>query len=228
MPRVLLLAAAASASLALYPAHAQPTEIKTTLITQQTPVWCWAATASMALEVLGFPDIDPGKDYQCGVVVAAFPGCEDDCRECVTRLGPLSDMVGVLDRYRALSAKRGDGHSDELFSPNYVANPQWGRIKHSIDLSYPVIAGISPDGRPRSPARAQHVILIIGYDDNHRGTGEEWVILKDPYPYSPDDNPYTRAGYRFQTTSGTVQMPWSVLRDQLNLTSAVFLEEQSA
>ena len=223
----LALLAAVSVILVSHPARAERTELKTNLVTQQTPVWCWAATASMALRMLGFPDIDPARNYQCGVVVAAFPGCEDDCTECVTRLGPLSDMVGVLDRYKALAAARG-AEPDALFNPNYVADPQLSRIKRSLDLSHPVLAGISPDGRPRSPARAQHVVLITGYDDNHRGTGEDWVVVRDTYPYGDDGNPYVSAGYRFNAATGKVQLPWRVLRDRLNLSSAVFLEEQSA
>jgi hypothetical protein len=140
----------------------------------------------------------------------------------------LSDLVGVLDRYKVLSDERSGKQLNELFSPNYVSYPQWTRVKESLDLSYPVIAGISPDGAPANPSRAQHVVLITGYDDNHRGTGEDWVILRDTYPYAGNDNPYVKAGYRFQASTGKVQLPWRVLRDRLNLTSAVFLEEQSA
>jgi len=201
--------------------------MKASLVTQQTPVWCWAATASMALEMLGFPDIDPSKNYQCGVVVAAFPGCEADCTECVTRLGPLSELVGVLDRYKSLADKT-DWQSDVMFRPNYAAHPRWDRIKQSLDLSYPVIAGISPDRAPEFPGRAQHVILITGYDDNHLGTGEDWVTVKDPYPYAPGKSPYVSAGYRFRSASGQAQLPWRILQEKLNLSSAVFLEEQSA
>ena len=228
MRKIVLLVAAVSATLVMRPAYAQRTELKADLIAQQTPVWCWAATASMALELLGFPDIDPSRNYQCGVVAAAFPGCEDDCTQCVTRLGPLTNLVAVLDRYQDLTFERDGQTSAQTLSPNYVPNPQWKRIKQSLDLAYPVIAGISPDGRPNNPAQSQHAILITGYDDNYRGTGEQWVILRDPYPYAPRENPYVSAGYRFQAASGKAKLPWKVLRDRLNLTSAVFLEKQSA
>src|SRR3954470_24325853 len=119
MRKTSLLLAAVSTCFLSHPARAERAEIKAPLVTQQTPVWCWAATASMALEMLGFPDIDPSNNYQCGVVVAAFPGCADGCAQCVTRPGPLSDLVGVLDRYKALADKT-DWQSDGLFSPNYV------------------------------------------------------------------------------------------------------------
>jgi Papain-like cysteine protease AvrRpt2 len=226
--RLLLLAAASASLLTANPAHAQRTELKVPVITQQTPVWCWAATASMALRLLGFPDINPSRNYQCGVVAAAFPDCDDDCTKCVTTLGSMTMLVGILDRYRDLSLALGHASATERIKPNYVAYPGWIRIKHSIDLSYPVIAGISPDGKPDDPADSQHTVLITGYDDNYRGTGEAWVILKDPYPYDRGGDPYASAGYSYDARSGKAQLPWRVLRDRMNLTSAVFLETPSA
>lgn len=223
MRKAIAFIAAASAAVP-YPAAAAHTEIRTSLIAQQTPVWCWAASASMALKLLGFPDIDPGKNYQCGVVVAAFPGCEDDCAACVTRLGPLSDLVGVLDRYKGL-ADKGHAQTDALFSPNYVAHPRLDRIKRSLDLSHPVLAGISPDGVPEFPGHAEHVVLIT-YEEDYRGSGEDWVTVRDPFPYRAGRNPY--AGYRLQAATGRVQLPWRVLLTKLNLSSAVFLEERSS
>lgn len=197
-------------------------------MTQQTPVWCWAATASMALRLLGFPDINPARNYQCGVVAAAFRECEDDCTKCVTSLGSMTKLVAVLDRYKRLSLEGSSTLSMGRFSPNYAAHPGWTRIKRSLDLSYPVIAGISPDGKPADPAQSEHTVLITGYDDDYRGTGEAWVIIRDPYPYERGADPYAVAGYRFEEASGKAQLPWRVLRDRMNLTSAVFLEKRSA
>jgi hypothetical protein len=182
----------------------------------------------MALQLLGFPDLNPGRNYQCGVVAAAFPDCDDDCTKCVTPIDAMTNMVGVLDRYRDLAIQLNSAGFSGLFDPNYVSYPRWTRIKHSLDLSYPVIAGISPDGRPANPARSEHAILITGYDDNYRGSGEEWVIVRDPYPYARGTSPYASAGYPYQAASGTAQLPWRILRDRMNLTSAVFLEKLSA
>jgi hypothetical protein len=223
-----LLILAASASLVTQPVRAARTELTMPVETQQTPVWCWAATASMALQLLGFPDLNPGRNYQCGVVAAAFPDCDDDCTKCVTTIDAMTNMVGVLDRYRDLSIQRSSRPFFEAFNPNYVPYPHWARIKHSLDLSYPVIAGISPDGKPSNPARSEHAVLITGYDDNYRGSGEQWVIVKDPYPYASGASPYSNAGYPYQPASGTAQLPWRILRDRMNLTSAVFLEKLSA
>lgn len=220
MRRVLLLLAAMSASLFTEPAFAQRIELKTRLITQQTDVWCWAATAGMALELLGFADIDPGRNYQCGVVAAAFPECRNDCTQCDSWLPLMTGFLPLLVRYDLVA---GQGEPHMVLSPVYSSDPQWGRITRSLDLSYPVIAGISPDEMPDDPAAAEHSVLITGYDDDYRGTGQQWVVVKDPYPYDDGDNPYASVGYAYDAATGKAQLPWSVLRDRLNLTSAVFL-----
>jgi len=223
-----LLLAAASASLVAFPVHAERTELRVPFVTQQTPTWCWAATASMALRLLGFPDLNPARNYQCGVVAAAFEECQDDCTRCSTSLGSMDKLVGVLDRYKDLSLEVGDARPIHEFRPNYVSYPRWTEIKRSLDQSFPVIGGISPDAKPLDPAQSQHTVLITGYDDDYHGTGEEWVIIRDPYPYERGASPYAAAGYAFDAASGKARLPWRVLRDRMNLTSAVFLEKRSA
>ena len=224
----LLLLAAASASPVPHNVYAERIELRLPVITQQTPVWCWAATASMALENLGFPDLNPSKNYQCGVVAVAFEDCEDDCTKCVTSLGSLESLVTVLDRYRDLSAEQTGFTYSDRFSPNYAPHPSWGRIKSSLDLSYPVIAGISPDAKPEDPAQPEHTVLITGYDEDYRGTGQRWVIVRDPYPYERGASPYASAGFAYNAASGKAEIPWRVLRDRMNLSSVVFLEKTTA
>lgn len=182
----------------------------------------------MALAYLKFRDINPVKNYQCGVVAAAFPDCDDDCTQCDVPLDAMGNFVGLLQRYRRLAAARLPAGLKASFAPNYQSYPAWGRIKQSLNLSYPVIAGISPTARPNDPSLSQHAVLITGYDDNYRGTGEKWVVVRDPYPYERDENPYLGAGYSYHKASGKAVLPWRVLRDRLNLSSAVFLEKRSA
>ena len=228
MGRRLLLLAAVSASFISWPANARGKELKTHPITQQTPVWCWAATSSMALELLGFRNINPAKNYQCGVVAAAFPDCDDDCTKCVTSLGSMDRLVDVIQRYKELSLEGGSRKQPKALNPKYVSYPAWRSIERSIDSSYPVIAGISPDGEPDDAAQAEHAVLITGYDNDYRGTGEAWVTLRDPYPYARGDNPYTSAGYSYDAATRKARLPWRALRDRLNLTSAVFLKSEIA
>jgi len=224
--RFVLLAGAFAAS-AADPAFAHRHELNVRFMAQQSPVWCWAASASMALKYLGFPDINEVKNYQCGVVAAAFPECEDDCTQCDVALDKMSSFVTLLERYRDRTSARPIGVRAR-FSPSYVAYPEFAAIKRSIDLSYPVIGGISLGEKPDDPALSQHAVLITGYDDNHLGTGEAWVTILDPYPYSKGESPWASAGYRAGRSGRALTVPWRFVRDRMNLTAAVFLEKRSA
>jgi len=225
--RFLLLAAVCAAGFA-DPAFARHRELNVGLITQQSPVWCWAASASMALKYLGFPDINPVRNYQCGVVAAAFPDCEYDCTRCETPLDRMSTFVALLERYRERTKHSRPAARQLSLRPNYVAYPEFDRIKRSINLSYPVIGGVSVGRRPVNPAEAQHAVLITGYDDDYRGTGERWVVVMDPFPYAGGESPWLHAGYSARRSTGKLMVPWRVLRDRMNLSSAVFLEDRSA
>lgn len=225
---MLLLLAAWDASIGVQPAHAQQTELKTEFISQQTPSWCWAAAAGMALKFLKFADINPVRNYQCGVVAAAFPNCDDDCTRCDTSLGTMTGFVEVLNRYRALALHGKPVGLQRAFDPNYVAYPTYLHVRSSLNMSYPVIGGISADRKPLDPAEPQHAVLITGYDDDYQASGEAWVVLRDPYPYASGKNPWLNSGYPYRQDTGRAIVPWRVLRDRMNLSSAVFLERQTA
>ena len=177
----------------------------------------------MALELLGFPDINPGKNYQCGVVAATFPRCDDDCSKCDTTIPTMRSLIVVLNRYRDVAYADASA-AKPSFKPNYVAYPSLASIRRSLDRRVPVLGGVSPDWPPDSPEAAEHAILITGYDDDYMATGEPWVIVRDPYPYAPGENPWANAGYPYSGRTGTAVVPWSALRHRMNLTSAVFLE----
>ena len=91
-----------------------------------------------------------------------------------------------------------------------------------VDVSYPVIAGISPNEKPDDAARAEHTVLITGYNNKYRGTGEIWVTLRDPYPYGNVQSPYAKAGYSYDAATRRARLPWRVLRDRLEGASTVF------
>ena len=221
--RRLLLLAAVCASSGVQPAHARRTELRTELITQQTPSWCWAASASMALELLRFPDINEASNYQCGVVAAAFPSCGDDCTRCDMTLPTMVSLIEVLNRYREHASPQRLSGLQASFSPNYLPNPDFKSVRQSLDASFPVLGGISPDETPTDPAASEHAVLLTGYDEDYLGTGEPWIVVRDPYPYAAGENPWINAGYPFWRASGRALVPWRALRQRMNLTSAVFL-----
>lgn len=226
--RWVLALVAAGTAIGAEPAAGRSRELNIRLIKQETPSWCWAASASMALKFLGFPDINEVSNYQCGVVAATFPECEDDCTRCNVALDRMPSFVELLQRYRERASLDHPSRLQASLRPNYVAYPEFARIKRSIDRSYPVIAGISLGKGPADPALAQHAILIMGYDDHHGGTGEPWVVVMDPYPYERGDSPWANAGYRASASSGKLMVPWRFIRERMNLTSAVFLEDRTA
>jgi hypothetical protein len=225
--RGVLALVAAGAATGAAPATGHSRELNVGLVKQETPSWCWAASASMALKFLGFPDINEVKNYQCGVVAATFPECEDDCSRCNVALDQMPSFVELLRRYRDRASLEHPNRLQASLRPNYVAYPEFARIKRSINRSYPVIGGISLGQGPADPALAQHAILITGYDDDHRGTGEPWVVVMDPYPYERGESPWANAGFRARKSSGRLVVPWRFIRERMNLTSAVFLEDRS-
>ena len=177
----------------------------------------------MALELLGFPDINEARNYQCGVVAAAFPSCSDDCTRCDTTLPTMVSLIGVLNRYRELASPHRLSGLQASFSPNYAPNPTFRTVKQSLDSYLPVLGGISPDEAPADPAASEHAVLLTGYDEDYLGTGEPWIVVRDPFPYAKDENPWVNAGYPYWRASGRALVPWRALRERMNLTSVVFL-----
>jgi hypothetical protein len=60
---------------------------------------------------------------------------------------------------------------------------------HEIDANRPVLVGMSTTRR--TPGQAEHVALVVGYRDDG---GELELVVNDPYPYSPLQNPYLHYG----------------------------------
>jgi len=52
--------------------------------------------------------------------------------------------------------------------------------------------------------------------------------VRDPYPYAEGENIWINAGYPYTAKTGRALVPWPVLRDRMNLTSAIFLEKMTA
>jgi hypothetical protein len=218
-----LTAAFAVTILGAVPAAAR-VELPVPVVYQQTQVWCWAATATMALQYSGFPNVNPGANYQCGVVGVALPECKADCRLCIQPIGPLPNMVTVLRRYHAY-VRQNYGPNVPVLQPRYQAHPTFDQLKASINAGRPVIVGISPAGPPPNPALTQHAVLVTGYDEAVDGNGQRvrLVVLNDPLIYPQGQNPHVWAGGAVSPQSGKVTIRWEDLRNGLNLTSAVFL-----
>jgi len=55
----------------------------------------------MLLRHLGYPGINPARNYQCGIVGSLGGECWYNCSlpRCITGIGTLSAFAGVLERY---------------------------------------------------------------------------------------------------------------------------------
>ncbi len=189
------------------------------VVSQETPVWCWAASSEMVLNYLGYPNANPAGDFQCGIVAVTFPECDLNCFQCIAPIGPLPNGVDVLKNYINYSNRQGFYRDD--IRPRYVANPTFGEIRDAIDRGYPIIAGISPQGPPSNPAFTAHAVVITGYID--RGYSDRAVIVNDPlifqYGYA---NPYDVPGSAV-ADNGKAVVGWNVFLNGLNFTAAILM-----
>lgn len=110
----------------------------------------------------------------------------------------MSNIATVMSNYpySALRATNSDVRAIAAANMGSYLIPEF--IHEEIDLDNPVVAGISPSDAPGSsfrypPGLSRHVALIIGIE----GNGPEAILtVNDPYPFTPQDDPYTRAGAR--------------------------------
>ena len=80
---------------------------------QETPVWCWAAVGQMVFQHNGVGNINPGGDFQCGIVALLHPICNRDCRNCVVPAGSLFTMNNMLTEYPKVAVQRTGLHARE-------------------------------------------------------------------------------------------------------------------
>jgi len=87
----------------------------------------------------------------------------------------------------------------------------FARVQREIDNRHPIIAGISPSGKPPAWASSQHVALIVGYDDDG---DEPRLLVNDPYPFTTP-NPYAAADAE-SNGDGSYWISYDRFRDSLN------------
>jgi len=177
-------------------------------VAQQTPEWCWAATSEMVLSYYGYPNLNPGGDYQCGVVGAQGGICSANCAMCLNGGGTTQRIALVIRLYTIVAAQL-TGYTNSHFHPvaHGVLSPQ--QIVASIDNDAPVLAGITPNGIPFPPGLgiSQHAVLIVGYEGDAKALN---IILNDPYPYSGVIPPYIQVGGKL-LQSGQYEIPYQIL-----------------
>lgn len=161
---------------------------------QETYVWCWVAVGQMVFEHFDIPNVNPAGDYQCGIIGLLAAGsmrhdCAFRCQNCTVPAGSAAGVKNMIEEYPRRVASVGDEDVARLeasYRPNALS---FAAVQAEIDDDHPIIAGISPSGRPSRWATSQHVALIVGYDDDG---DEPRLLVNDPYPFS-GANPYIAA-----------------------------------
>lgn len=182
---------------------------------QETYVWCWVAVGQMVFEYYEIPNVNPGGDYQCGIIGLLATGtmrhdCAFRCQNCTVPAGSASGVSNMIEEYPRRVAAVGEEDVARL-RVSYRASPlSFEAVQSAIDDSNPIIAGISPSGRPSRWATSQHVALIAGYDD----ADEPRLLVNDPYPFGAV-NPYTAAGAN-DNGDGSYWISYRSFRNALN------------
>lgn len=199
-------------------------------VTQETPVWCWVAVGAMVFDHYGVSNVNPGGDYQCGIIGLLASGtwanaCAYRCELCQVPAGSAQGVVSMIRDYPQKVANTTGEETPRLeallrsrpLSPEDVIS--------EIEDGNPVIAGISPGGRPYGSSASAHVALIIGY----RGTEEDLELrVNDPYPFNDaQSNPYLAAGGE-RANRGSYWIEYSRFKQSLSWAESFVIQERGS
>jgi hypothetical protein len=164
-------------------------------VMQQTPEWCWVASAQMIFQFYSLPPIN--LDYQCGIVAAYFginSPCWYNCFACSVGIASVSNLQKLINNYGNV-ANQLNLQSRDLNSALLFRSLTIDEIITEIDGNRPIFSGISPNSFAY-PNVSQHATVIVGYDTT--GVASQ-IIVNDPWPYdlpyfNASPNPYIAAG----------------------------------
>jgi hypothetical protein len=199
-------------------------------VTQQTEIWCWAATVEMVLRHYDVPNINEGEDFQCGIVAvyalirygSGHP-CTADCRECLDAIDGMPEVEHLVEEYGRVARDAGLS-SPVLEATSVPRRLTLAELMGEIGAGRPVIAAVSSSGSS-FPGANDHVVVLTGYD----ATGDGAVItVNDPYPYdrfaSPAQNPYVLAGGR-ATRTGQYEIALQAFVDRFGWAGSLYRVE---
>jgi hypothetical protein len=190
-------------------------------IAQQTEVWCWAAAAEMIFRHYGLPNLNPAGNYQCGIVAVYFgpnSPCWNNCFQCVTSGGLVSQIKTLIDGYGTVARQL--GMQSRVLSSSLVLAPlSFNATAEQIDAGQPILAGISPQGYSY-PNVSQHAVIIVGYQSGANG---QRLIINDPFPYEAfptSPNPYFAAGGTWQQ-AGRYSVPYNTFISSMKWANSI-------
>ncbi len=197
-----------------------PTQLTINPIFQETYVWCWLAVGEMIFKYYGVPNVNPGGDYQCGIIGAigySINGpndpCNISCANCIRPAGTPQMITYMLSNYPIVACTHQGNQSRPLQSLYVHYNLTQTAIESELSNLRPIITGITPSGYPTGVAA--HVALIVS---SRKVNGQLLLTINDPFPYTafPNiPNPYIVAGGTFGTLSGSYEIEYFAFRNQL-------------
>jgi len=183
-------------------------------VVQQTHVWCWVAVGEMIFRHAGVRGVNPVGNFQCGIVgllAAGTPAsaCATQCELCAVPAGSAAAIRDMLEDYpRRVAAVT--GRPTPRIRAHIVRRALIpGEVVDEIDRTRPIVAGISPAGRPAGGSA--HVALIVGYE-----AGGATLIVNDPYPFPGSQNPYFAAGGTPTQHPGAYRIPYHAFQRGLD------------
>jgi hypothetical protein len=144
------------------------------LIKQDCPLWCWAASIAMIFASNGHPL--PNQEV---IIRKAFAGLGLVCQT-----GTPSGISNLL------SGEWVDA-SGQKFKSNVVANYDIFSGKFAMD-NFIIVNELSQD-RPLLYCNKHHAMVVVSTDyvDTPMGPNVQQVLVMDPYPGSPNIHPLT-------------------------------------
>lgn len=182
---------------------------------QRTPMWCWAAVGEMIFRHYGVANINPGGDFQCGILALLHPVCNQNCYNCPVPAGSLSTMNNMLTQYPSFAGRVTRTSTRVSTSPR-SSRLTLAEVRAEIDAGRPIVAGISPSGYNVSNV-SQHVALIVGYDGND-------LIVNDPFPFGTryfNGDPYEAAGGA-AVARGQYRIPYRQFVERLQWRESIY------
>lgn len=177
-----------------------PSSIVIPPVQQETEVWCWLAVGEMVFRYYGLPTVNPGGDYQCGIVGAvgyaqngACDACNINCGNCVRPAGSAAMLSYMLTNYPKIACRdlyTQNRTLNNTFVSNYLSS---AFLIAELNQHRPVIAGINPGSQFVLPGNSQHVALIKGY--SYDANNVLYLKINDPFPYwTTGVDPYVTNG----------------------------------
>ncbi|HEX4498794.1 MAG TPA: papain-like cysteine protease family protein [Thermoanaerobaculia bacterium] len=168
-----LFAAIASAQFPPQQMVPQPVDIPIQNITQQTPVWCWAAVAQQIIAAIVGPNQTPA---QCALVENAYgapPG------SCCSGADPRCVTVGSLPQIQTLILRFG-GQVSSIAPPT---DPM--TLYNTLANRHPIILEV------QTGPMSTHVVVLRGMSFQQSPYGVQPVLeINDPMSYTTQTVPF--------------------------------------